>query len=53
MIEALGLKVQQFIGLMGDRPKTETDRMLAQRSAEEHMKRVIERLLARKNNNVA
>lgn len=47
MIEALGLKVQQFTGLMGDRPETEEDRVLAQSAAEEHMQRVIEKLKAR------
>lgn len=47
MLEALGLKVQQFTALMGDRPETEQDRLLAQSAAREHMARVIERLQAR------
>ncbi len=42
--DALGLKVSQFVGLMGDRPETEEDRILAGRAATEHMRRVVERL---------
>jgi len=42
--ETLGLKVSQFIGLMGDRPETQEDRMIAQTAAGEHMNRVIEKL---------
>jgi SWI/SNF-related matrix-associated actin-dependent regulator 1 of chromatin subfamily A len=44
MQEALGLKVSQFVGLMGDAPETEKDRMLADRSAKKHMRRLIDRL---------
>lgn len=47
MIEALGLKVSQFLGIMGDKPESEQDRAIAQSVATEHMKRVIERLKAR------
>lgn len=44
MQEALGLKVSQFIGIMGDKPQTEEDRLLAQSEAHQHMERVVERL---------
>lgn len=47
MVEALGLKVGQFIGIMGDRAETEQDRMLAQTAVEAHMKRLVERLQER------
>lgn len=39
--EALGLKVSQFAGLMGDRQISEEDNMLAQTAASEHMKKII------------
>jgi hypothetical protein len=42
--EALGLKVSQFTGIMGDRTESEEDRLLAQSAAAEHIERVIERL---------
>lgn len=48
MQEALGLKVAQFTGLMGDAPETEKDRLLAERSAKRHMKSVIDKLLDKK-----
>lgn len=44
MLDSLGLKVQQFVDLMGEEPETEDDRLLAQTEAQEHMNRVIERL---------
>lgn len=44
MQEALGLKVSQFVKLMGDRPETEEDKALAHAAATEHMKRIVERL---------
>lgn len=47
MLDALGLKVQQFIGIMGDRKETEEDRMLAESKAKEHMARVADRLRQR------
>ena len=47
MIETLGLKVQQFTGIMGDKPETEEDRLLAQTAAEQHMEKVMERLRTR------
>lgn len=46
--EALGLKTSQFVGLMGDKPETEEDRMLAQRDVSLHLSKVVERLKQRK-----
>lgn len=46
MQEALGLKVSQFVGLMGDRVETEEERVLASAEANAHMRRVIEKLRA-------
>lgn len=45
--EALGLKVSQFIGIMGDTVESEEDRLLAQSAASEHIEKVIERLKAK------
>lgn len=42
--EFLGLKVSQFIGIMGDKPETEQDKMLAQVKATEHMNKIVEKL---------
>lgn len=42
--EALGLKVSQFIGLMGDKPESEDDRVIAQSVASQHMDKVIVKL---------
>lgn len=42
--EVLGLKVSQFVGIMGDKEETEEDRALSQQKAAEHMNKVIERL---------
>lgn len=40
----LGLKVSQFVGLMGDRESTEEDEVLAGRSAASHMEALLQRL---------
>lgn len=48
--EFLGLKIAQFKGIMGDQAETDKDRMLAIKSAKNHMKRLIEKL---KNKHVA
>ena len=50
MQEFLGLKVSQFVGIMGDRPETEEDRVLAQGKATEHMNKIIEKLKGEKKN---
>lgn len=47
MQEALGLKVSQFLGIMGDQPASEDDVLLAHQESREHMKRVLQKLRAR------
>lgn len=42
--EFLGLKVSQFVGIMGDRVETEEEKAIAQAVATEHMARVVEKL---------
>ncbi|MDB5085438.1 MAG: helicase, superfamily [Bacilli bacterium] len=42
--EALGLKVSQFVGLMGDKSESQEDRMLSQIAAAEHIERIVQRL---------
>ena len=42
--DALGIKVSQFIGLMGDKEEGQEDRLIAQTAAREHMDKVIEKL---------
>jgi len=44
---SLGLKVSQFVGLMGDKNETQEDRMMAQVQAKKHMQAVIEKLKAK------
>lgn len=44
MMETLGLKTSQFLGIMGDRGETEEDKMLAQTDMQNHMKTIIELL---------
>lgn len=44
MQEKLGLKVSQFIGLMGDEPETAEDRALSAQASSNHMKRVLAKL---------
>ena len=44
MQEALGLKVSQFVGLMGDTGETEEDRELATQVSSQHMRAVITKL---------
>ena len=46
--EFLGLKVSQFVGIMGDKAETEEDKMLAQGKATEHMNKIVERLRGEK-----
>jgi SWI/SNF-related matrix-associated actin-dependent regulator of chromatin subfamily A-like protein 1 len=50
MQEVLGLKVSQFIGLMGDKVESEADRELAATEVSGHMSRVLTRLRAMKGN---
>ena len=44
MQQALGLKVSQFVGLMGDRPPTPEETALQQSQAREHIRALVERL---------
>lgn len=44
MQEALGLKIGQFVGIMGDAPESMEERLISQRAGEAHIQRVIERL---------
>jgi len=51
--DALGLKIGQFIGLMGDKAETQKDRALAQRAAKEQLTRIITQLKAHPNPRMA
>lgn len=42
--EHLGLKVSQFIGIMGDKAETEEDKDIAQNVATQHMNKIIDKL---------
>lgn len=44
MQEALGLKVGQFVGLMGDEAESEADTAAAEAAAQRHLDRMVERL---------
>jgi SNF2 family DNA or RNA helicase len=46
ILDILGLKVSQFVGVMGDKPETEDDKVLAERMAEKHMASLLGRLQA-------
>lgn len=46
--EFLGLKVAQFVGIMGDREETEEEKAIAQAVATEHMAKVVEKLKSAK-----
>ncbi len=45
--EALGLKVSQFVGIMGDSSESENDKLLAQSAASQHLTKIIDRLKAK------
>lgn len=45
MQDALGLKVSQFVGLMGDTPQSEADALLGAQEARKHVERLVQRLL--------
>lgn len=47
MLEALGLKVSQFLGVMGDKGETEEDRMLSGQAAQKLVQKVVEKLSAK------
>lgn len=42
--EHLGLKVSQFVGIMGDKAESEEDKNISQNVATEHMNKIIEKL---------
>ena len=44
MQEALGLKVSQFMGLMGDRPQTEGEMLESASVARRHVEKLLKRL---------
>ena len=44
MQEALGLKVSQFVGLMGDRPQSQEEAEAAALYARRHVERIAESL---------
>ena len=44
MQEALGLKVSQFVGLMGDKPVTADEAALSATEARRHVERLVEEL---------
>ena len=46
MQDALGLKVSQFVGLMGDTPPEPEEEFLHQSEARDHIRRIVERLKA-------
>ncbi len=43
-MEALGFKISQFVGIMGDKAVTEGDRELSGQAVNKHMKKVLEKL---------
>ena len=45
MQEALGLKVSQFVGLMGDRPQTQEEAEAAANYARRHVEQIAENML--------
>ncbi len=48
VLEALGLKIGQFIGIMGDEWETEDDRLVQAKAAERHLTGIVE-MLQRQN----
>ena len=45
MQDALGLKVSQFVGLMGDKPESGQDTFLSAQEARKHAERLVMRLV--------
>lgn len=48
VLDKLGFKASQFIGLMGDRAESQEDRVLATKAAKAHMERIVEQLTQRR-----
>ena len=46
MQDALGLKVSQFVSLMGDRKQTQEERLFVESQARERIRHLVERLQA-------
>lgn len=46
VMEALGFKISQFVGIMGDKTETEEDRELSGQAVGKHMKKVLAKLRA-------
>ena len=44
MQDALGLKVSQFVAIMGDAPESREDRFMQQTEARERIRQLVERL---------
>lgn len=44
MMEALGFKLSQFVGLMGDKGETEADKELSGQAVAQHMRKVLQKL---------
>ena len=44
--DALGLKVSQFVGLMGDEPQSQTDALLSAQEARRYVERLLSRLVS-------
>ena len=45
MQDALGLKVSQFVGLMGDEPQSQSDALIGAQAARQYVERLVGRLL--------
>ncbi|MBR3873471.1 MAG: DEAD/DEAH box helicase [Clostridia bacterium] len=46
MQDALGLKVSQFVGLMGDEPQSQTDTLLSAQEARRYVEQLVSRLVS-------
>ncbi|MDD3334715.1 MAG: DEAD/DEAH box helicase [Eubacteriales bacterium] len=46
MQDALGLKVSQFVGLMGDAPQSGADALIGAQEAKQYVERLVQRLIA-------
>ena len=45
MQDALGLKVSQFVGLMGDTPQSQSDALMAAQEARQYIEKLVQRLM--------
>ena len=45
MQDALGLKVSQFVGLMGDTPQSQADALMAAQEARQYIEKLVQRLM--------